>query len=145
MSDLKLSNAEARGWARAEAKADKETARETGVTMSKSAGIGVVFWMLLIGVILIGVFTYLPGQLDQRYAGGGQVITMVNPSGNNPAVDAQYSQINQANADANITNSRAYQNQSIVWMGWVFCLMGFGFMLVVFRWLTRSNKVIIKF
>lgn len=106
----------------------------------KSSGVGIVFWLLLIGVVLVGLFTYLPGQLDSAYGYNGQVVNMVQPQGNNPDIDQQYSEINQGNAEANLTNARAYQRQSVVWMGWVFCLMGFGVVIVVFKWLTRANN-----
>lgn len=138
---IKLSRAEARGWARAEAEARKRTAKESGASMShKSSGVGVVFWMLLIGVVLVGLFTYLPGQLDPAYGHNGQVVNMVQPQGNNPDVDQRYSNINQGNAEANLTNARAYQRQATVWFIPMICLMGFGCVMVVFKWLTRANN-----
>lgn len=129
-----MSDSDAQGWENAE-----WNASHPSVSITKS-GIGIIFLFLFIGVVLVGMFTYLPGQLDERYTGGGQVIGMVNPSGTNPNVDMQYSEINRGNADANLTNSRAYQRQSVVWMAWVFCFMGFGIVIFVFNRLTRANK-----
>ena len=120
----------------AAAQREMDSAMDTGRT--RNSGTGIIFLMLLIGIILVGVFTYLPGQLDSRYTGAGQVIGMVNPQGNNPDVDMQYSQINQSNAEANLTNARAYQRQSSIWIIWVFGFIVFG--IVIFLLKKWSNS-----
>lgn len=131
---MSISDEDAKGWEQAEWNQSHPSTPKT------KSGISIIFWCLFIGIALVGIFTYLPGQLDRRYTGGGQVIGMVNPSGTNPDVDMQYSEINQGNASANLINSRAYQRQSVVWMGWVFCFTGVGVVIFVFNRLTRANK-----
>ena len=119
---------DARILAAAQDEMDTIHLRRTG-----NPGIGIIFWMLLIGTILVGVFTYLPGQLDSRYTGTGQVIGMINPSGDNPDVDMQYSQVNQGNANANLTNSKAYQRQSVIWIAWIFGFVVLGIVIFILR------------
>ena len=92
--------------------------------------------MLLVGIVLVGLFTYLPGQLDPAYGHNGQVVNMVQPQGD-PGIDQQYAEINQGNAEANLTNARAYQRQATVWFIPILCLMGFGVVVMVFKRLTR--------
>lgn len=140
MSDLdKLSWADRRGWARAEEEVQRTQMKGNSMSRQKS-GIGIVFWMLVIGVVLVGVFTYLPGNLDPAYGNNGQVVNMVQPQGNNPDVDQQYSKVNQGNAQANLTNSRAYQRRATVWFVPMLCLMGFGVVAMVFKWFTQDNN-----
>ena len=115
----------------AAAQREMDSAMDTG--RKRNSGTGIIFLMLLIGIILVGVFTYLPGQLDPRYTGGGLVIGMINPSGDNPDVDMQYSQVNQGNANANLTNSKAYQRQSVIWIAWIFGLAILGIVIFILR------------
>lgn len=138
MSDLRLSGSQARGWAQAEEAAmERQAVRESGIS-HKSLDSGIVFWMLLVGVLLLGIFTYLPGQLDPAYGHNGQVVNMVQPQGT-PDIDRQYSDINQSNANANLTNARAYQRQAVVWFIPMVCLMGFGIIVIVFKWITACR------
>lgn len=47
----------------------------------------------------------MPPQLDDRYAGHGASVAMVNPTGDDAERDLVYSEVNQGNAKANLTNS----------------------------------------
>lgn len=96
-------------------------------------GFGFIFAMLFVGVIIYGLFTYLPPQLDDRYTGSGQVIGMVNPNGNDPQRDLQYSEVNQGNAKANLTNSLAEQRRSSVWIIFILALTILGMISMIAR------------
>jgi hypothetical protein len=65
--------------------------------------LAIVFFVMLAFVI----FFIIPAQINPQYAGQGAMVGMVNPSGENPDVDAQYAEINKGNAQANVFNSAA--------------------------------------
>lgn len=86
--------------------------------------------IFLLVAAIVAVFTYLPEQLDTRYTSPGQVVRMVNPTGNNPMVDSQYAGINTQNAGANKVNAEVYIYHSAVWVGWAFMVL----MVFLFFW-----------
>lgn len=99
-----------------------------GSQQKTGGGFGFIFAMLFIGVVVYVLFAYVPPQLDDRYAGQGAVIGMVNPDGSDPQRDLQYSQVNLNNSEANLTNSRAEQRRSSVWIIFILVL---GFLAMV--------------
>lgn len=95
----------------------------------KPTGLAILICLLFAGVIVTALFTFLPGQLDDRYTGEGQVIGMVNPSGQDVNRDMGYSKVNINNADANLINSHAYQQRQGVW---IFVASVFGVFALLF-------------
>lgn len=86
-----------------------------------------------LGLIAVCILTYMPALFDERYAGGGQIITMVNPNATDVARDTAYSEVNQSNAQANILNARAAQIQNIPWMIYIFGFSILGIILLIIK------------
>ena len=117
---------------------EKAHAKLNGSAEMKNTGTGTFFLIVLFGALLIALFTYLPGQLDERYAGEGQVIRMVDPSGDNPAVDLQYAEINQGNAAANLINARAQQRRLVIPVMFIAVFIPVGiFFTILFRYIKE--------
>lgn len=62
---------------------------------------------------------------------------MVNPNGEDPGRDLEYSKVNQNNSEANLTNAVAEQRRSSVWIIFISILGIFGTIIVLFGMATK--------
>ena len=94
-----------------------------------------IFLLAFVALACIFIYgtTYMPAVFDEHAAGGGQVITMVNPNGADVARDAAYSDVNVTNAQANVLNAKAYDIQNIPWIIYVFGFSFLGILLLVIK------------
>ena len=107
----------------------------TPKTEGGGCGTRIIAWMVILGIVMFAIITYFPGMFDDRYANNMQSIKMVNPSGTNPETDLVYSEVNQGNAEANLTNSRAFQRQALMW---TIIIVVFGLLGIVMYILKRA-------
>jgi hypothetical protein len=70
--------------------------------MSSEIAIPIFTLVVLIGIVLFASYWYVYGDKNGDGADDNQIIRVVQPSGYNPGVDAQYSEINKQNTKSNI-------------------------------------------